>query len=155
MSRPRRSSEFACRPAMTLMELLMVLIVVGILVAIAIPSYHKTVERGYWREAQDLLITVYSGERVYFFSNDEYKGGLAACNGDPTCMADWRKIFMDDPNLNSIPVKYDVAASAPPGPTFKAEAVRTDGSNRRMWIDEQRQWCGGPDINSCTQWPMP
>ncbi len=137
----------------TLMEVLAVVIILAILVAVAIPSYRRTVERGYWQEAQDLLMTVYYGERAYFFANDKYDNEQP-CNGVPACMASWREIFTDDPNLNSIPVKFDVVAvGVGNAATFTATADR--GNGKSMSIDQNRLWCGGPDITSCTGWPKP
>ncbi len=138
------------RTGMTLSELLIVVVVVGILAAVAIPSYTKAIERSYRRQAQDLLLTIYDGERVYFFSENEYKGGLR----DASPSSDWRAIFTDNPNFGGIPVTFKVDAFGPPA-TFLATAMR-NGSGATMSITEQRDWCGVPgnnDPSNCPGWP--
>jgi len=126
----------------TLAEVLVTIVIVGILAAIAIPRYRKTIERGYWREAQDLLMTIYHGERAFFFTNTAY------CDADnPTgapCTG-WRSIHMDNPNLGSIPVTFSVTAS---GSSFTATATRADGSGRTMTIDQNR------NVDT-SAWPQP
>ena len=121
----------------TLMEVMTTVAIIAILASIALPSYQKTVERGYWREAQDLLATAYSGERAHFFATNTY------APANPGNMNEWRTIFMDDPNLGSIPVTFSVAVA---GNTFTATATRQPG--RFMTIDENR------NVNT-TSWTMP
>jgi prepilin-type N-terminal cleavage/methylation domain-containing protein len=124
------------RTGFTLMELLVVVIVIAILAAVAIPNYRRSIERGYWRQANDLLLTIYHGERAYFLTNNKYHGPLDASKS----MDEWRKIHMDNPNTGGIPVDFRVtAAAAPPG--FKATAKRVGGpcDNKTQTIDEQRQ----------------
>jgi type IV pilus assembly protein PilE len=140
------------RAGMTLGEVMIVTVVLGILAAVAIPSYQKSVEQGYRREAQDLLLTIYHGERAYFFAEREYHGPL----DDSSAQAEWRRIFLDNPSLGSVPVTFDVqvdnsdADSA--NRTFTATASRVGGSggSKTMTIDQLRKWCGGTtDPASC------
>jgi prepilin-type N-terminal cleavage/methylation domain-containing protein len=49
------------RRAFTLTELIIVVVIIAILAAMAAIGYTKTVERSYWREARDILLTVYAG----------------------------------------------------------------------------------------------
>ena len=74
MASARRASA-----GVTLMELIMIVIVIAVLTAIAVPTYTKTMERGYWRQANDLLMTIYHGQRSYFLTNGAYLSGLTAC----------------------------------------------------------------------------
>ncbi len=140
------------RFGMTLMEVMIVVVVMGILAAVAIPSYQKAVEHGYRREAQDLLLTIYSGERSYYFAEKAYLGGLTS--GSP--QSEWRKIFVDNPKLGSVPVDFSVDSPTPD--TFTSTATRSTGTvPRSMTINELREWCGGdsnPDNSNCQgSWP--
>ncbi len=132
---------FHRRSGVTLLELLVVVIILAILVATGVPNYQRALERGYFREAQDLLLTIYSGQRAYFFINDYYL--------EPPGTGLWRDIHLDDPNdVTSLPVGFsiDVDACGAPPPCFSAEADR--GGGKVMTIDEDR------DLNT-SSWPMP
>ena len=142
----RQKAEGRTQPipkAFTLFEVLMAVMIVGMLAGLGIPTYRKTVERGYWREAQDLLLTIYYGERAYFTSNGAYFGPL----DQTSTMAAWRTINMDNPNLGSSPpVTFSVTAA---GATLTATATRTQQTPpQSMTIDQNRT------INTAS-WPMP
>ena len=109
----------------TLMEVLVTVVIVGILASVAIPNYTKTLEQGYRREAQDLLLTIFYGERAYLAENGGY---FLVDNPDDT--GQWRTLFMENPNLASIPVTFTITSvcnqpDCDP-PEFTAEAERRD-----------------------------
>ena len=58
--------------AFTLIELLIVVLIVGILTAIALPQYQKAVKRSRAAEARLLVKTIADAEAVYFLSNGTY-----------------------------------------------------------------------------------
>ena len=71
------------RRGFTLMEIMVALGILAIVAGIAVPQYIKTVERGYWRSAQDILRTIYTGEQVYYTVNQKY-------TATPASLAEWR-----------------------------------------------------------------
>ena len=129
------------RAGFTLIEVMVSVAIVLILASVAIPQYGRVVERHYWRQAQDLLMTIYSGERAFFFVNNAYKALPAG-----STLADWRTIFMDDPQIGAVPpITYVVTT---PGGGFLATGTRNDGSGRNITIDQNRT------LNTAA-WPQP
>ena len=53
----------------TLLELMIVLVIVGILASIAIPSYRDSIRKGNRRAAQAVLMDIANRERQYFMAN--------------------------------------------------------------------------------------
>ncbi len=50
----------------TLMELLIVLVIIGVLVAIALPNYFTMMQQGAAQAAQNNLITIYNAQKNYY-----------------------------------------------------------------------------------------
>ena len=122
---------------MTLMEVMIAVSIVAILTSMALPQYRKTLEVNYRRQAQDLLTTIYYGERAYRLANNKFI--------DP--VGNWNTIFMDNPQVGaSPPINFAVAVAAGPPPTFTASATRAAGSGPcaglAMTIDENRNLGG-------------
>jgi len=111
----------------TLSEVLIATVIVGVLASLAIPQFTRTIERAYWRDARDLLMTTYAGEQVYFAANDAYYAP-----------GTWNTIYMDNPNGGSVPVSFTVGVV---GKTFTATATRNGGlcNGKVQTINELRQ----------------
>jgi len=120
----------------TLIELMITVMIVGILASMAVPLYQKTMERAYWREAGDLLMTIYYGERAYYLKNTAYY-----TVAETAAASEWRKIFMEKPNVDSIPVKFKVDATST---TFTGTATRKGGpcDTETRTINEERTLSG-------------
>jgi type IV pilus assembly protein PilA len=58
--------------AFTLIELLAVIIIVGVLVALAVPNYTKAVERTKAQQAISYLKIIAGGEQMYWDNNSTY-----------------------------------------------------------------------------------
>ena len=132
----------------TLMEIMIALGILGILAGVAVPQYIRTVERGYWRSAQDILRTIYTGEQVYYTVNQKY-------TATPGTLGEWRsKLYMDNPNTGgtATAVSYTIAAGgAGPGATFTATAKRLGGttsSGKTITLTQNGEPFGG-------SWTMP
>jgi len=144
------------RAAFTLMELLIVVVIVGILAAMAIPQFGKTTERSYQRQAWDMLQTIYAGEQVYFSTNNTYCNptifGAGSCVPGSTSGTTWGGIYMDNPTTTTTTYAFSGVTAA----TFTATATRTGGTlcnSATMTINQLRTRAGGvPNWQTC---PMP
>ena len=68
----------------TLIELMVVVIIVGILAAVAIPLYRSNVKKAMASEGAALLGSVMTAERVYYAENSAYTTTQANLNVDAT-----------------------------------------------------------------------
>lgn len=62
----------------TLVEILIVLVIIGILASVALPSYFTMIQQGAAKATQDNLVSVYSAEKNYYLNNGAYC--TAACS---------------------------------------------------------------------------
>ncbi|MBF0510832.1 MAG: type II secretion system protein [Candidatus Omnitrophica bacterium] len=57
------------KKAFTIIELVVVLVIIGLLAAFAVPSYNAFMQQGAGENAQSNLMTIYQAQRSYFFKN--------------------------------------------------------------------------------------
>jgi type IV pilus assembly protein PilA len=66
------------RKGFTLIELLIVVVIIGILAAIAIPKFASTKEKAYLASMKSDLRNLATAEEGYFADNQAYLGGVAS-----------------------------------------------------------------------------
>ncbi len=112
----------------------MTVTVIAILASMAIPNYSRAIRRAQGQAARDVLLTLYAGEKarqaaggVYVFvgccfndPNDCFPAG----GGLPACATEWGQVFMDNPHVNSPPIRFHTT-TPPPGGTDPTTMVAT------------------------------
>ena len=134
------------RCGFTLTELLLVVTILAILAAIALPRYFPQSEKARISEAISILSAIRQGEMAYFLEHGDYLD-------DPATSGLWGTLGIDDPGSGGF-FTYNV--SAPGGGTFTATATRTSlnvpggtsYAGKIITIDETGAW-GPSDSSIC------
>jgi len=106
--------------AFSLIEVIIVVIILGMIIAFAIPTYVKTIEKAKAQKAANNLLLIQVEEKRYFHRNGEYAYDKVAGDG---------KAFktMNMENFNSNPARsfdYSISEYLPDSPNFEAKAKR-------------------------------
>jgi type IV pilus assembly protein PilE len=123
----------------TLTELVVVVVIIGILAAIGLPSYRAYVLRSQRTEAKDALVRLASNQERFYLQNSTYTADLAAlgfANGG-----------MTDTGLYTLAVVADqlgFTATATPAPT---SGMAADVECQTFTIDEAAARTAAPDPN--------
>ena len=64
----------------TLVEILIVVVIIGILAAIAVPTYFTYVERGYASDARIQIKNIYENSKLYYSENDGFPEDVPTMN---------------------------------------------------------------------------
>lgn len=92
----------------TLLELVIVVLIISILAAVAIPQYRQYVVRSHRVDAQSALVDLAARQERYYYSNNAYTDDLTKLNAVSTLAGDLYSI--DIPSASST--GYTVRATA-------------------------------------------
>jgi len=112
----------------TLLELLIVIAVVAILAAIALPSYQSQIRKGHRAAAQSYLMDLAQRQGQYLLATRSYASTEAAL-GYATTPADVGPYYTIDP--------FTVPAVSPPAFTITARAIGAQLADGDLTIDNQ------------------
>ncbi|WP_435223249.1 prepilin-type N-terminal cleavage/methylation domain-containing protein [Niabella hirudinis] len=128
-----RALVFKNHAAFTLTEVLVVLIIIGILVLLALPSLMPLISKAKSTEAKLQLEHVYTLERSYFFENSVYTNDLNAISFEQQQLTT---------NGGQANYKIEIMDASPKG--FKARATAVvdfdgDGTFNQWEIDHNKK----------------
>ena len=130
----------------TLLELLVVLVIIGILAALGMPDFGKSSEKNKGIEAEANLQMIYNAQKRYYLENSQYY----SCASVPCDIK-----LIDDVlgvNIAGDSFSYEISAAASPITAFSATAIRSgsDGkcSGQTMSITQE----GGQISKGCAVW---
>jgi type IV pilus assembly protein PilE len=95
----------------TLLEMMIVVIIIAILSAIAIPTYRKYVLRSHRTEAQRALLDLAGRQERYFYAKNAYATTLLELNGTPTMAGNGDNYVIVDP-ITASSTDYSMTATA-------------------------------------------
>jgi prepilin-type N-terminal cleavage/methylation domain-containing protein len=96
----------------TLIELLVVIIIIGILAAIALPSFLNQANKAKQSEAKTYVGSMNRGQQAYYLENDEFSTEIGELG-----------LGIKTQTANYIYTSTDLQTTAPPGITNKAAAA--------------------------------
>ncbi len=139
----RRIMNMMKKKGFTLVELLMVVIIIGILVTIAVPSYYKSIERTKAGKAKASLRTITNAQVQYRAINDTYTTTLADLadvdlpaelqGGDD---GDWT---YDSAAITEITSDITTTATRSAGP-YSDNTVTMDQDGFYTNVDSNQEW---------------
>jgi prepilin-type N-terminal cleavage/methylation domain-containing protein len=109
-----RHSSLAHR-GVSLMEVLVVLVVMGILISMSAPTFHRSIEQSWADIAGANLRAIWSAERLYWLEYRTYTSDLS----------ELESLGLLDPTITSATTRYIYALSSADASTFRATATRT------------------------------
>jgi type IV pilus assembly protein PilE len=96
----------------SLIELMIVVLVIAILSAVAIPSYRKYVVRSHRVDAQRALTELAARQERFLYSNNAYATSLPAIGGSSAMAGSYYSVQIDPASASSAGTTFSVVASA-------------------------------------------
>jgi prepilin-type N-terminal cleavage/methylation domain-containing protein len=134
------------RKGFTLIELLIVVVIIGILAAIAIPKFANTMEKAVVASMKSDLRNLVTAQESFFSDNQDYAGGI-----DPTTQTNGKagagKVAFSPSAGNAVVVAYGSAAdwsATVTNPAVKSTANDVCG----IWVGDKTK---APDPSLATE----
>ncbi|UGB39087.1 type IV pilin protein [Frateuria soli] len=94
----------------TLIEMMIVLLIVAILAAVAIPSYRRYVVRSHRTDAQRALTELAARQERFLYSNNTYADSVSALGGSSSMAGSYYRVSVDPASASTT--TYTVVATA-------------------------------------------
>ncbi len=112
------------RKGFTLVELIIVILIIGILAALAFPQFSKTKEHAIGKEAIANLKLIAAAEKIYRMEGTFYYPNPADFQSDISQINNYLKLSITEANWD-----YAVTSAGSPPSSFTATGDRTTGSH--------------------------
>ncbi len=122
-------SRFHNRKGFTLIELMIVVVIIGILAALAIPRFMKSTTKAKQSEAKQILKQIYTMQHTYRQANSTY--GDAGLTSVPGAVFTFPQIGVDI--QSSAVYAYSIVAATALGFTATATANIDDDATNDVW----------------------
>ena len=123
------------RKGFTLIELMVVILIVGILAAVAIPLMRGRIDSAKWTEGKSAMGTIGTSLRAYAAEN---AAGTTVINDLGITDSDLKGTYFEIADYLITAVAYDSAAV--PALTFTIQCVNTDLTPTTVTLDETGTW---------------
>ena len=100
MHRERKTIEAAGRAGFTLIEILLVVVIIGILAAVAVPRLGGRVKQSQVAAAKASIEAIGTALRLYELDNGDYPSSLQGLITNPGGAQNWRGPYLEKANLN-------------------------------------------------------
>lgn len=146
MKRQERPGYVRRMAGFSLIELLIVVVIVGIVSAIAVPNYQAYVREARRTDGTGALLTLANNQEKWFLANGRYAGTLASVwSSGTTSLEDFYDLAVTTGNTTLFLVRASAAAGKSQV-NDTIQCVTLDSTNlRRMYIPAN---CGGADQGS-------
>ena len=126
----------------TLMEIMIVMAIIGILIAIALPSYQNQLRKGRRADAQAYIMDLANLQQQYLLDARNYLVGPGAANtlkATPTTVANYYTVTID-PAAPATPPYFKITATPVTGSAQVKDGPLTLDSNGDKTLNGQSGW---------------
>lgn len=95
----------------TMIELMIVVVIIAILAAVALPNYRRYVVRAHRADAQRALLDLAGRQERYLYSNNAYTNSLAALGANSSMAGAYYTMSIDPAGTSTVAYSLVAAAS--------------------------------------------